>query len=168
MAAGRIGAEYGSVDAAAQGLDLAGDASETAGADAGQVAQQMESGLDEVTTMLKGHFEELAADLKQRVADHRQRLADTDWQGTSKDNAVAASDALTGEVDAVLSNALDSVDAFRSAMHSRAEQFRTAIETEFMAAMRDADASYKEMGAAARTYLENLRETDQNSIRFGG
>jgi NAD(P)-dependent dehydrogenase (short-subunit alcohol dehydrogenase family) len=168
MAAGRIGAEYGSVDAAAQGLDLAGDASETAGADASQVAQQMESGLDEVTSMLKGHFEEMATDLKQRVADHQKRLAETDWQGTSKDNAVAASEALTGEVDTVLSNALDSVETFRSAMHTKADEFREAIETEFMAAMREADASYKEMGTAARTYVENLREVDQNSIRFSG
>jgi hypothetical protein len=165
---GRIGAEYGSVDTAAQGLDLAGDASETAGADAGQVAQQMEDGLDQVTSMLKGHFEELASDLKQRVADHKQRLADTDWQGTSKDNAVAASDALTTEVESVLGNAIDSVEAFRTAMHNKAEAFRDAIEGEFMAAMREADASYKEMGKAARVYLENLREADQNSIRFGG
>lgn len=168
MAAGRIGAEYGSVDTAAQGLDLAGDASQTAGTDATQLAQQMESGLDEVTSMLRGHFEEMAADLKQRVADHKQRLADTDWQGTSKDNAVAASDALTAEVDTVLQNALESVDGFRTAMHSKAEEFRGAVEGEFMAAMRDADAAYKEMGVAARTYIENLREADQSSIRFGG
>lgn len=168
MTAGRIGAEHGSVDTAAQGLDLAGDASETAGADAGQVAQQMEDGLDEVTSMLKGHFEELASDLKQRVADHKQRLADTDWQGTSKDNAVAASESLTSEVDSVLENSLESVEAFRTAMHSKAEQFKDAIESEFMAAMREADASYKEMGKAARTYVENLREADQSSIRFGG
>ena len=118
--------------------------------------------------MLRGHFEEMAAELNQRVADHKQRLSDTDWQGASKDNAVAASDALTSEVDSVLGNALDSVDAFRSAMHTKAEQFREAIETDFMAAMREADQSYKQMGRAARTYLENLREADQNSIRFSG
>ena len=163
----RIGAQHADVESTGRSFDLAGQIAQATGSDATGYASEMEAGLDEVTTLLSNHFEELAADLRQKVADHRAKLEATDWQGASKDHAKAAEQALNGEVDRVLEVALEETGRFRTAIHSQAESFRSVIEGEFKAAMQATDADYQQLANASRQFVQNLQQADA-TIRYGG
>lgn len=163
----RIGAQHADVETTGRSFDLAGQIAQVTGADATGYAGEMEAGLDEITTLLSGHFEQLAGELRQKVADHRARLEATDWQGASKDNANAAEQALNGEVDRVLEVALEETGRFRTALHAQAESFRSVIEGEFRAAMQATDADYQQLANASRQFVHNLQQADA-TIRYGG
>lgn len=156
-----IGADHASVEGSKGQFDLTGDAAQITGSDATSASREMEGHLDEIMALFKGQFEETAADLQQRVADHKSRLEATNWQGTSRERALAAEGELTTEIDRVLGQALEQVETFRSMMHSQADSFVAAVEGQFRQAMQEADAAYKEHAAAQQLYLANLRSADQ-------
>jgi hypothetical protein len=163
----RIGAEHGAVEATGRTLDMAGELAQLTGDQATGYTEAMGAGVDEVTTRLRIDVATVAAQLTERVAAHGRQLEATDWAGASKENALAAEQALNAEVQRVLQQADEAVDRFGLQLHARAESFRGAVEGEFLAAMREADQAYKELAAASRTFLRNLQAADA-TIRFGG
>jgi hypothetical protein len=163
----RIGADHGAVEATGRTFDMTGEVAQLTGDQATGYSQEMAAGVDEITARLKSDFEAVAAQLTERVAAHGRHLEATDWAGASKEQAVAAEQALNAEVQQVLQQANEAVDQFGTMLHQRADSFRTAVESEFLAAMRQADQAYKEMAEASRTFLRNLQAADE-TIRFGG
>jgi hypothetical protein len=163
----RIGADHGAVESTGRTFDLAGEAASLTGDQATATTQQMAAGIEEITARLKSDVEALAAELTERVAAHGRQLESTDWAGSSKEQAVAAEQALTAEVQRVLQQELEAVDQFGVLLHQRADGFRTAVEGQFLAAMRQADQAYRDMAEASRAFLRNLQAAD-DTIRFGG
>lgn len=163
----RIGGDHGAITASGTQLDATGAEALASATDASGYSEQMEGGLEEVTGLLRSHFEELAAALNQRVSTAKERLEAADWAGSSREQAAAAEAALHADVDRVLENALSSVEAFGQAMRGRAEEFRGAVETEFRQIMTELDDAYRQAGDASRRFAENLAAADE-TIRFGG
>jgi exonuclease VII large subunit len=163
----RIGADHGAVEATGRTFDLTGEVAQLTGDQATGYSAEMAAGVDEITARLKSDFAATATQLTERVAAHARQLDATDWAGSSKEQALAAEQALTVQVQQVLQQANEAVDQFGLQLHQRAETFRDAIEGGFLAAMREADQAYKEMAQASRTFLSNLQAADQ-TIRFGG
>jgi uncharacterized protein YukE len=163
----RIGADHGAVEQTGRTFDMTGEVASLTGDQASGYATEMAAGVDELTARLKSDFEALAAQLTERVAAHGRHLEATDWAGASKEQAVAAEQALNAEVQQVLQQANEAVDRFAVMLTQRADSFRGAVEAEFLAAMRQADQAYKEMAEASRTFLRNLQAADE-TIRFGG
>jgi exonuclease VII large subunit len=163
----RIGADHGAVEATGRSFDMTGEVAQLTGGQATGYSQEMAAGVDEITARLKSDFEALAAQLAERVAAHGRQLEATDWAGASKEQALAAEQALDAEVQQVLQQANEAVDQFGVRLHQRADAFRGAVEGEFLAAMREADRAYKEMAEASRTFVRNLQAADE-TIRFGG
>ena len=164
--AARIGAQHGDVESSASEFDFTGELATTTGGQASSYAGEMEAGLDGLMATLREHFQQMATDLQQRVADHRATLESTDWAGASKDNAVSAEAALRAETERILSQSLDQVESFRTAMHAKAESFRGAVESEFMAAMTATDTEYHQLAEASRAFARNLAAADQ-TIKHG-
>jgi hypothetical protein len=163
----RIGADHGAVEATGRTFDMTGEVAQLTGDQATAHSQEMAAGVDEITVRLKSDFEALASQLLERVAAHGRHLEATDWAGASREQAVAAERVLDAEVQQVLQRANEAVDRFGTLLHQRAEGFRAAVESEFLAAMRQTDQAYREMAEASRTFLRNLQAADQ-TIRFGG
>lgn len=164
---GRIGGDHGGINAAGTQLDATGDEALASAGEASGYSQQMEAGLDEVTALLKGHFEETATALKEQVTAAKARLAEADWVGTSREQALAAEEALHADVDRVLEHALDAVETFRQSMHGKAEEFRGAVEGEFRSILSDLNDAYHQAGQASRRFAENLQAADE-TIKFAG
>lgn len=164
---GRIGGEHGAISAQGSRFDATGDEALASAGEASGYSQQMEAGLDEVTALLNGSFQETAAALKQQVTSTRQRLEAADWAGSSREQAMAAEQALHADVDRVLEQALTAVETFRVAMHTRAEDFRGAVEGEFRSILTELNDAYRQAGQASRAFADNLAAADQ-TIRFGG
>jgi hypothetical protein len=163
----RIGADHGAVDATGRVFGMTGELAQLTGDQAAGRSATMTAGVDELTARLRRDFAAIAAELTERVAAHRRQLEGTDWAGASKEHALAAEQTLDAEVQRVLHDADDAVDRFGAVLHQRAEAFRSAVEGEFLAAMREADRAYDELAQASRTFLRNLQAADQ-TIRFRG
>jgi hypothetical protein len=163
----RIGADHGAVEATGRVFAMAGEVAQLTGDRAAGHSATMAAEVDELTARLRGDFASLASQLTDRVAAHRRQLEGTDWAGASKEQALAAEQVLAAEVQRVLQEADEAVDRFGAVLHQRAEAFRTAVEGEFLAAMREADHAYDELAQASRSFLRDLQAADQ-TIRFRG
>jgi hypothetical protein len=157
----RIGADHGAVEAAGRRFDLTGELAQLTGDQATGYAQEMAAGVDEVTARLRNEVDALAAELTDRVAAHGRHLEAADWTGASREQAVAAAQELDAEVRQVLQQATEAVAEFGVLLHERADGFRTAIEHEFLAAMRHADQAYGDLADASRTFLRHLQAADE-------
>ena len=162
----RIGGNLEDIAQAAGVMTETGGAATATGQDAATVASRMEGEVDAVTATLRQHFEQLADELRGRIAGARDRLGATDWEGASRSAAEAAEARLHGEVDRVLAQAVDDVDAFRSFMLTRATDFVGGVQGRFGAVMGDIDTAYQDLAAGSRTFAEQLEAADR-SITFG-
>jgi hypothetical protein len=163
----RIGADHGAVEATGRSFTTTGEVAQLTGDRAVGYSAEMGAGIDELAARLRSDFAAMAAQLAERVATHGRQLEGTDWAGASKEQALAAEQALAVEVQQILQEADDAVGRFAASLHQRAEAFRAAVEGEFLAAMRQADQAYGELAQASRTFLSDLQAADR-TIRFRG
>ncbi len=161
----RIGGNLEDIGRTAGVMTDAGGAATAASEEATAVAARMEGELDAATTTLRTHVTGVADELRTRINQARERLGATDWEGQSRAAAYAAEARLSGEVDRVLAEALANVDAYKSFMLARAEEFVAQVQGEFGGVMADVDASYQELATASRTFAEQLEAADR-SIAF--
>lgn len=164
---GRIGGNVADIHGAAGVMTDAGTAASQSGARARQLSSQMEAELNDVTTALANHFQQTADELRQQITNAKQRLAATDWQGTSQQNATAAEEHLHRRTDAVLDNALGGAEEFKSFVLARANDFVASVEGDFNAILGEIDAAYQDLARASEKFAENLEAADQ-TVRFGG
>ena len=162
----RIGGNLADITRTAGVMTDTGGAATTTGHDASAVAARMEGEIDAITVTLRTHFEQLAGDLRGRIANARQQLGATDWEGASRSAADAAEVRLHGEVDRVLATAVDDVEAFRAFMTSQATDFVGGVQGRLGGVMGQIDAAYQELAAGSRAFAEQL-ETADRSISFG-
>ncbi len=167
MAGGRIGGNVADIVDTAGVMSATGTAASETGADATSVSATMEGEINEVTEALATHFTDLAEGLRGRIAQAKQRLAGTDWEGTSQAQATEAETALNADVDNVLGNALTSVAEFKAFMLARANDFVAMVEGDFNTIMGNVDVAYADLGKASQSFAENLQLADE-SIRFNG
>jgi hypothetical protein len=163
----RIGGSVADIEQTAGVMtDTGGSATET-GTGATNVSSQMESEVGDVTTMLSTHFNDLAEGLRTQITTAKQRLAGTDWEGTSQAEATEAEAALNADVNSVLGNALESVENFRTFMLGRANDFVGMVQGDFNTIMGNIDTAYQDLSRASRTFAENLQLADE-TVRFSG
>jgi hypothetical protein len=163
----RIGGNVGDIQSTAANISETGTAATAAGADAANFAQRMDAEISDVTTMLESHFTSMADALREQITATKQRLAGTDWEGTSQAEATRAEAALHGDVNAVLGNALESTSQFKAFMMSQAHEFVGMVEGDFNTIMANVDGAYQDLSKASNKFAENLQLADE-TIRFAG
>lgn len=167
MAGARIGGNVADIVGAAGVITDTGTAAVDAGAEASGFAAEMEGEVSDVTQVLSQHFVDMSEVLRTAIKAAKDRLAATDWEGSSQAAATETETALNGEVDGVLTNALDSVEEFRTFMMARATDFVSMVEGDFNTIMANIDTAYAELGTASETFAENLQLADE-TIKFTG
>ncbi len=165
MAGGRIGGNVADIEQTAGVMADTGGAATESSAQASRFSSQMEGEVGDVTATLATHFNQMADDLRGRISQARQRLAATDWEGTSQAEATEAEAALNNDVTQVLENALTSTEDFKTFMLQRANDFVAMVDGDFRTIMGNIDTAYQDLGTASRTFAENLQTADE-SIRF--
>ncbi len=164
---GRIGGNIADIEQTAGVMTDTGAAASESGSRATQFSAEMEGQVNDVTSTLASHFTQMAEELRNRITQAKQRLAATDWEGTSQAEATEAEAALNADVTRVLDNALQSTEEFRSFMLARANDFVSMVQGDFTTILANIDTAYQDLGRASRTFAENLQLADQ-SIRFTG
>jgi hypothetical protein len=165
--AARIGGNIGDIQDTSADISQAGSAATSAGSDASSFAQRMDAEITDVTTMLEQHFTSMADALRERITATKNRLAGTDWEGTSQAEATRAEAALHNDVNTVLANALDSTAQFKAFMMSQASDFTGMVQGDFNTIMANVDAAYQDLSQASRKFAENLQLADE-TIKFAG
>lgn len=163
----RIGADHLDVSSTAGSFDLAGQLAGLTGQQAAIVARDVDLTVTDLERALIDQVHQLADQLRRRVADHAATLAATDWEGASKQQALAVEQALGAEVAQLLADATATVEAFGTAVREQATTYRLGVEGDLRVAMQLADERYLALAAASRHYLGELQAADQ-TIRAGG
>jgi DNA-binding LacI/PurR family transcriptional regulator len=154
------------VDAAEAAATDTGAAASESGASATEFANQMQSGIDEISQALLAHFRQVADGLRQEARRATQQLTSTDWEGQSKEMAVQAEQTLHSRLDATMAAAEEGTTEFNTVMSQQATDFVALVREDFNQIMGNVDVAFQDLATAERTFAENLRLTDE-TVRFG-
>ncbi len=165
MTGGRIGGNVADITDTAGVMTDTGGSAMDASSQASSFASTMEGEITDVTNALNTHFNQMADTLRQQIAQAKQRLAATDWEGTSQAEATEAEAALNADVDAVLNNALTSTEEFKTYMMARSNDFVSMVDGDFRTIMANVDNAYRDLARASQTFAENLQTADQ-TVKF--
>ncbi len=130
------------------------------GAGAAVVAQQVEAGLTEVSTVLVDHVRRLALALREELARTAASLGTADWEGRAREVADAAELAVRQRVDVVLASAELGADSLRQALTRQAAELVAEIVQHFGQAMDAVDLAYRSLADAEAAFGANLVAAD--------
>lgn len=156
----RIGADHHDVDDTARTYDLAGALAAQTGQRSALVAEEVGLALAELEALLRDQVATIVEQLQLRARDHATTLGATDWQGASKQQALAIDQELTAELDRVLADASQRVEAFCTSLRERTVGYRERVDADIRAAMAAADQRYVALADASRRYLADLQRAD--------
>jgi len=106
-------------------------------------------------------FEGVAGVLSDDIAQSHTQLVGTDWQGASRENAIAIKESLQGQVKTVLEAATGNLTAEQAAFKGRAADLVTHVESQFQRVMGEVETQYAALAQASRDTKANLEAADQ-------
>lgn len=166
MSAAFIGGNLESIERAASRLDQTASKAIDTGRQSDAAAEQLFGAIEEAMATLLARFEGVAGELTTEITQSHAELEGSDWQGTSRDNAVAIKNELQGQVTSILESATTNLQAEREAFRTRAQLLLESVHNEFGQVMANVDAEYQGLALASRRTRENLLAADQ-TIRMG-
>ncbi|MFT7476689.1 MAG: hypothetical protein ACI81L_003649 [Verrucomicrobiales bacterium] len=156
-----IGGNLQSISESASRLDASGAMAITTATRTKGAADSLEAAVTAALNDLVRSFGSIADGMSEEIASSHRSLVGADWQGASRDNAVAIKEHLQGQVRSVLGSATDRLEAERNAFVARASELVASVETDFKRVMHDVDAEYSNLARASRRTMENLAAADQ-------
>jgi len=155
-----IGGNLEAIGASATRLEQSGAAAMESGNSTGTAAAALETAITEAMDRLIRTFEQIAGDLELDIAASHEQLETTDWQGASRDNALAIKTQLEGQVKTVLGTATSNLTAEQTAFNTRGRELVESINGEFKDVMARVDEEYAGLAAASRKTRDNLMAAD--------
>jgi hypothetical protein len=160
-------ATIGDLEAAQRDAALTGAAATDAGARATDDAGAMQAGIERVSDALRSHFERVAEAMRQEARNAANQLGTADWEGRSREMAVAAEASLQAALSSTLQEAEAGTERFRATMTAEAGAFVEGIRGQFNGVLQRIDGAFQELAGAEATFAANLQEAD-GSVRFDG
>ena len=155
-----IGGNLQSIEDSAKRLNESGAMAVATGESTSQAAQQLEEAISSAMESLLTRFEEVAGTLTDDINASHSQLVGSDWQGASRDNAIAIKEHLQGQVTSVLGAATSNLGAEKTAFLTRAGALVESVNVEFKRVMTEVDAEYAQLADASRKTMENLIAAD--------
>ncbi len=158
---GFIGGNLDDIEASAARLIDSGGMAVTTGADTHAAAIQLFDAIDQAMSSLVSRFEMLADTLAADIAQSHATLVGSDWQGQSRENALAIKENLQGQVTRVLGDATSSLASEKATFVTRAQALVDSVQTDFLRVMNEVDVEYATLADASRRTRDNLAMADQ-------
>lgn len=158
---GFIGGNLEDIEASAARLVDSGGMAVTTGTDTHAAALQLFDAIDQAMSSLVSRFEMLAETLTSDIAQSHATLAGSDWQGQSRENALAIKENLQGQVTRVLGDATTSLASEKSTFVARAQALVDSVQTDFQRVMNEVEVEYAGLADASRRTRDNLALADQ-------
>lgn len=159
-----IGGNLADIETSAQRLVDSGAMAVTTGTETQRAAVALSEAIERAMGDLVTAFEGVAATLTDDISQSHNRLVGTDWQGASRENAIAIKESLQGQVGTVITTATTNMNNEKTAFIARANDLVAHVETEFQRVMGDVELQYTELATASRTTAENLALADQTIV----
>jgi hypothetical protein len=153
--------------AAQQDASQTGAAASAAGARAADDAGQAQAGIERVSDALLTHFRQLADAMRQEAQAASAQLGTADWEGRSREMAVAAEGALHQALTSTLQGAEEGTESFRTTATAEAAAFTEGVRGRFQGVLQRIDEAYQDLAGAEATFAANLQQAD-DSVRFDG
>lgn len=163
----RIGGDHDQLTTAGTTLDSTGEEASATASEFRQSSSVAREGVERVGQTLRSQIESMRAELSQKVANHTAMLEQTDWQGQSKEQALAAAQSIQQRIDATCDQALEMAEQLATSERETVESLCAQIEGDFTRMMSQADAAYHAEGQRARSMQAGLAAADQ-TIKFTG
>lgn len=161
MSATFIGGNLDSIEQAASRLDQTASKALDTSSQSDAAAEQLLGAIDEAMNTLLTRFKTVADELSAEISQSHAELEGSDWQGTSRENALAIKHELQAQVNTILETATAEFQAERDGFHVRAETLVSNVREGFGTVMRNVDAEYHNLAMASRRTRENLLAADQ-------
>lgn len=156
-----IGGNLSDIEASAARLAESGSMAVASGTDTRAAAVALSEAVDDAMTALVTRFEAIAESLSADIAQSHSVLVGSDWQGQSRENALAIKEQLQGQVNGVLGTATTNLAGEKAAFISRANVLVESVQSDFQRVMVEIDNEYNALAAASRRTRENLEMADQ-------
>ena len=166
MGAAFIGGNLASIESAAARLVDSGTEAVGTGEKTKAAAVELNDAVEAAMSSLLKRFEGVSADLTNDISAAHRQLQDSDWQGASRDNALAIKADLESQVRGVLEQATLSLQEEQRMFTMRSSALVAGIQDQFVAVMGNVNEEYDRLATASRTTLQNLEAADQ-TIRMG-
>jgi hypothetical protein len=160
-------ATIGDIEAAQQDATRTGAAATDAGVRAADDAGQMQAGIERLSDALLGHFHRIAEAMRHEARSAASQLGTADWEGRSRELAIAAESSLQAALSSTLQEAEAGTERLRTTMTSEAGVFVEGIRGRFNGVLQRIDEAFQELAGAEATFTANLQQADE-SVRFGG
>jgi hypothetical protein len=160
-------ATLGDIESAQQDATQTGAAATDAGTRASEDAGHMQAGIERVSDALLTHFHTIADAMRQEATNASNQLGTADWEGKSREMAIAAESSLQTALTSTLQEAETGTEQFRTTMSAEAAAFVEGIRGQFNAVLQRIDGSFQELAGAEATFAANLQQADE-SVRFEG
>jgi hypothetical protein len=158
-------ATVGDLEAAQQEAASTGAAATDAGARAADDSGQMQAGIERVTDALLAHFQQLADAMRQEARAAANQLGTADWEGRSRELAVAAEASLQSALSNTLQEAEAGTEQFRATMTAEAGAFVESVRGQFHGVLQEVDRSFQELAGAEGAFATTLQQADE-SVQF--
>jgi hypothetical protein len=155
------------LEAAQQDATQTGAAASEAGTRASDDAGHLQAGIERVSDALLTHFHQLADAMRQEARNASAQLGTADWEGRSREMAIAAESSLQTAVSSTLQEAEAGTERFRATMTAEAGAFVEGVRGQFNAVLQRIDGAFQELAGAEATFAANLQQADE-SVRFDG
>lgn len=156
-----IGGNLTDIETSAARMAQSGSMAVSSGSDTRAAAVALSEAVDDAMTALMSRFEAIADSLSADIAQSHSVLAGSDWQGQSRENALAIKEQLQGQVNGVLATATTNLSGEKAAFVARAHALVDSVQTDFQRVMVEIDTEYSALAAASRRTRENLEIADQ-------
>jgi hypothetical protein len=158
-------ATIGDVESARHEAVRTGALASDTGARATEGATHLQAGIDQVSDALRAHFHRLADAMRQEVRAASDQLGAADWEGASRDAAVAAEASLQGALAATLDQAEVGTERLRTIMAAEAGALVETVRGRFGAVLQRIDGAFQELAGAEAAFVAALQDAD-GSVRI--
>jgi hypothetical protein len=158
-------ATLGDLEVAQQRATQTGASATDAGARAADDAGQLQAGIERISEALLSHFRQLADVMRQQARMAHDQLGAADWEGRSREMALAAETSLQAAVADTLQGAEAGTERFRAEMAAETGAFVEGVRGRFNGVMQEIDRAFQDLAGAEAAFATSLQQAD-GTVRF--
>lgn len=117
-----------------------------------------------ISDQMQTAFTDLATAVRDNATAVTNRLAGTDWVGSSQEKMADYENQVNGSVNNFMTSSETGVADFKTSLMNFITEFYGVIQGEYSTAMNDISGKYTDAQAAAATTRENIVNADATSI----
>jgi hypothetical protein len=105
--------------------------------------------------------------MRQEAGHASAQLGTADWEGRSRETAIAAESSLQAALTSTLQEATTGTEQFRTTTTAEAGVFVEGVRGQFYAVLQRIDDAFQQLAGAEASFAANLQQAD-GSVRFEG